>query len=96
MSVYVDACVPQVQRDFRKKYLRDTKWCHLLADTEEELHEFAGLIGCRRSWCHRASQYLHYDLTESKRDLAVRNGAVEVNRRELVALYPKLPKGTKK
>jgi hypothetical protein len=25
-------------------------WCHLTADTEEELHEFATKLGLRRSW----------------------------------------------
>ena len=91
MSVYVDACVPRSHADFRKKYLRDQTWCHLMADTEQELHEFAELIGLRRSWCHRKSEYLHYDIVESKRDLAVRNGAIELSRKELVALLPKLP-----
>jgi len=95
MSVYVDTAVPQVHRDFRKKYLKGQKWCHLVADTEEELHKFAELLGLKRAWCHRNSKILHYDLVESKRELAVRNGAVELSRKEFVKLWPKLPKGLK-
>ncbi|QWQ39587.1 DUF4031 domain-containing protein [Streptomyces sp. YPW6] len=30
--------------------LRHTHWCHLTADTEDELHAFAARLGLRRSW----------------------------------------------
>lgn len=62
--------------------------CHMVSDVDEaELHEFARRLGLRRSWAQlrpKASA-AHYDLTPSKRDLAVQLGAVEVTSRELVA-----------
>lgn len=71
MSVYVDPLV-------------DWGWrlgpsCHLIADTLEELHEFAARLGLRRSWFQPHSTP-HYDLTASKRAAAVALGAVELAR----------------
>lgn len=54
---------------------RGKMWCHMCASTEAELHEFASRLGLRRSWF----QGDHYDITESKRRLAVRLGAEEVS-----------------
>ena len=73
MSVYVDR-------------LRNWGWklgpsCHLIADTNEELHEFAARLGMRRSWFQKATSGPHYDLTEPKRRLAVSLGAVELEDR---------------
>jgi len=54
--------------------------CHMLADTEAELHEMAGKIGVARRWY----QGDHYDICLAKRALAVQFGAKEVTSRELV------------
>lgn len=61
------------------------KSCHMLADSENELHEFAAKIGMKRSWFQSGDgcSVPHYDLVASKRKLAVKAGAVEVDRREL-------------
>lgn len=88
MSVYVDplvqygpaayhgADVGQAQRTgARNGHL----WCHLFADTEEELHAFAERLGIVRYWY----QGDHYDLTPARRAAAVKLGALEVDRREL-------------
>lgn len=77
MAVYVDE-------------LRDWGWklgpsCHLIADTNEELHEFAARIGMRMAWFQKSSSGPHYDLTASRRAAAVRLGAVEITSREMVA-----------
>jgi hypothetical protein len=63
------------------------KWCHLISDTDDldkaELHAFALKIGLRRQWF----QGNHYDLTESKRKLAVIFGAREASsRKEFVSI----------
>lgn len=50
--------------------------CHMTADTLEELHAMADKIGLRRAWFQDKSSVPHYDLTESKRVLALRYGAV--------------------
>jgi hypothetical protein len=55
-------------------------WCHLVADSEEELHSFAARLGMKRSWFQRD----HYDLTPKKRAIALSLGAQVVNRKEFV------------
>lgn len=74
MAVYVDA-------------LRYWGWvhgasCHMIADTNEELHAMAHKIGLKREW-FQTSSVPHYDLTRVKRKLAVSNGAKEIGNREL-------------
>jgi hypothetical protein len=68
--------------------LRDYGWrhgpsCHLIADSVDELIEFAESIGLRREWFQPKSSP-HFDLTADGRAVAVQNGAVEINQRELV------------
>ena len=66
------------------------RWSHLTSTPDDDpdfakLHEFAARIGMKRSWF----QGDHYDLTPSKRAMAVRLGAVEVERLEvsMILLY---------
>jgi len=73
-------------------YVDDAMWsfknmitCHLMADNIEELNEMADKIGLKRKWLQVKSSP-HYDISKSKRDLAIRNGAIEINRREVVKL----------
>jgi hypothetical protein len=77
MTCYVDALRPARVPRTRSKY-----WCHLMADTEDELHAMAESIGMRRSWY----QGDHYDLTSERRILAVKKGAVEVTSRDLAKI----------
>jgi hypothetical protein len=70
MTVYVD--------DMRAPYGR-LVMCHMIADTEEELHAMADRIGVARKWY----QGDHYDIALSKRALAVTAGAREITRRQL-------------
>lgn len=55
-------------------------WAHLWCDgDEEELHEFAKNLGLKREWFqgnYRNPMLRHYDLTQSKRLMAIRNGAI--------------------
>ena len=81
MAAYVDALFPTAY---------SARWpyheaCHLLADTEEELVEFAVNLGLEVHWIQRGHA-VHYDLTRNKRAQAVKYGAKEVNSHELVAL----------
>jgi hypothetical protein len=66
---------------------RHMKMCHMLADTEEELHAMADKIGVARRW-HQfpGTVKSHYDICLSKRARAVQLGAKEIDRHELVAL----------
>jgi hypothetical protein len=54
-------------------------WCHLFADTTDELHAFAERLGLVRSWF----QGDHYDLTPKRRAAAGAAGALEVDKRTL-------------
>lgn len=69
MTVYVD--------DMRARF-RTMIMCHMIADTEAELHAMADRIGVARKWF----QGDHYDIAESKRALAVAAGAVEITWRQ--------------
>jgi hypothetical protein len=76
MACYVDRC-----QDHGWKLGRS---CHLIADTEAELHELAASIGMKRSWFQGEASSPHYDLTERRRAAAVRLGAVELDRLSFV------------
>ena len=65
MTVYVD--------NMRASYGRMIM-CHMLADSEDELHAMADTIGVDRKWY----QDWHYDVCLSKRALAVAAGAIEI------------------
>lgn len=76
MACYIDRL-----RDWGWKY---GKSCHLWADTNEELHELARKIGMKHSWFQKSLSGPHYDLTASKRALALSLGAIECTDREMV------------
>ena len=76
MAIYVDRLSPTISN---RKWPYD-EGCHLLADTEEELHEFASkILGLKRSYFQKHVRYPHYDLTKNIRKLAVEKGAIEVD-----------------
>jgi hypothetical protein len=79
MAVYIDPAV------FKKPGGRK-RYCHVAADTVEELHAFAARIGLKRHFFHASAKHIHYDLAEEKRPEAVAAGAVEVTSRELARL----------
>lgn len=54
--------------------------CHMMADSLDELHQMADVIGVDR----RHFQGDHYDICKAKRKLAVDAGAVEITQREMV------------
>ena len=59
--------------------------CHMLADTLDELHAMAARLGLRRSWFQPKSTP-HYDLSKTKRALAIQLGAIEIEREKTVEL----------
>ncbi len=71
MTVYVDDAVHA---------WRGERWAHLLADTLDELHAFAALLGMpRRAFQDRRSG-AHYDVTSTMRARAIELGAVPISR----------------
>lgn len=75
MAVYVD--------HGRAAYGR-MRMCHMVADSIADLLTMADKIGVERKWFQVAS-HPHFDVCQSKRALAVTHGALEVDRRGLVA-----------
>lgn len=75
MPVYVD--------DARISW-RGKQWCHLVADSVDELHEFAARLGLRPEWFQRKTLYPHYDVTTSVRARALRLGAVAAHKEAVV------------
>jgi hypothetical protein len=75
MAVFVD--------DMRAKFGRMIM-CHMTADSDEELHAMAARIGMKPEWHQKAGTYKsHYDISLSKRKLALHFGAKEINRTQL-------------
>lgn len=73
MTVYVD--------DMRAPYGRMIM-CHMIADSDAELHAMARVIGVARRWFHRG----HYNICLESRARAVAAGAVEITKREAAAM----------
>ena len=78
MTVYVD--------DMRAQFGRMIM-CHMLADTDEELHAMADRIGVARRWHQAPPKHdSHYDIALSKRATAVAHGAVPITYRQAAAM----------
>lgn len=76
MAIYVD--------NVKIKW-QGREWCHLVADSLEELHGFARTLGLKRSWFQAAASYPHYDVTIEVRQKALRLGAHEGCRRKIIS-----------
>lgn len=78
MSVYVD------QKEYRRGRLI---FCHMLADSLEELHAMADRIGVdRKHFQNQPGKTPHYDICKAKRKMAVGFGAEEIGFRKTVEL----------
>jgi hypothetical protein len=64
---------------------RGREWCHLVADTLDELHEFAARLGLQRRWFQDRGRYPHYDVTTGVRRKALSLGAIDADRATLIA-----------
>jgi hypothetical protein len=80
VSVYVDPLLPVHSN---AKWRWDTS-CHLMADTPEELHQFAASLGIAQRWFQNRVDFPHYDLHPEQRGKAIEAGAIPLSRREFV------------
>ncbi len=81
MAIYVDfMCIE----------FRGHKWCHMLADSLQELHDFAALIEVDERLFHRNASYPHYDVTVQMRLIALENGAITADRKMIIKCAKKL------
>ena len=78
MSVYVDSMSAQYGR---------MKMCHMMADTTEELLAMADTIGVDRKWLQDAGSHReHFDVCKTKREQAIKAGAIVATWRDLSSL----------
>lgn len=74
MTVFVDDMYKSPMGRFRRM-----KMSHMMADTEQELHDMADKIGVARRWY----QGDHYDICMSMRAKAVKLGAKGITWKEM-------------
>lgn len=75
MTVYVDN---------ERIAWRGKLWCHLVAESLDELHRFADELGLRRSWFQGKASYPHYDVTTTVRERALRLGALPGSKVQII------------
>lgn len=81
MTVYVD--------DSRLTW-RGKSWCHLVADSIDELHAFAARLGLKREWFQERTMYPHYDVTVNIRERALTLGACSGDKRTIISCAKRL------
>ncbi len=82
MSVYVDDMCRSPLGQFGRM-----RMSHLIADTTSELLAMVDAIGVPRKWIqHRGTAQEHFDIAMSKRDAAIRQGAIPIGMRELACM----------
>ena len=81
MTCYVDTV-----REYPDAGLRFIAYCHLLADTRDELHAMADELGIPRRYFQDHPWRWHHDLPAPLRSRAVELGAREVTMHEVGAL----------
>ena len=86
--IYVDEAIYKRSANGRKNY------CHMIADSVEELHDNARWLGIGKHFFHGTAKYPHYDLTEIQRENAIKLGAKAITTRELIELSKKLLEAT--
>jgi hypothetical protein len=78
MTVYVD--------NMKAKFGRMVM-CHMIADTDNELHAMADSIGVARRWHQAPPKHdSHYDIALTMRARAVSLGAIEITWRQASAM----------
>ena len=80
------ACYVDTVRDYPGAGLRYSRFCHLLADTRDELHVMADRLGIPRRFFQDHPWRWHHDLPEHLRAQAVEFGAREITLHEVGAL----------
>jgi len=84
MSVYVDNAF--IKASVKSGPLtHESRWCHMTADTSEELMAMALRIGLKPKYIQYPGTWKeHFDVTEPKRKQAIAAGAIEVSARERI------------
>ena len=75
MAIYVDN---------ERIQWRGKLWCHLVADSLDELHAFAASLGLKRAWFQGKASYPHYDVTTGVRERALEMGAIAAGKTQML------------
>jgi hypothetical protein len=83
MAVYVDDMNESIMGSYKIAQM-----CHMLADTDDELHAMADKIGLDRRWWQSPDKASgsHYDIPSASRTLAVQHGAIEISMQQAAAM----------
>jgi hypothetical protein len=66
---------------------RNMIMCHMIADTDEELHAMADRLGLARKWHQKpGTHHSHYDISIGYKSRAIKLGAIQIKRSELGAM----------
>ena len=85
--VYIDDCVWTKGKNGRETY------AHLVADSYDELHEFATKLGVGRHFFHKSSKYHHYDISSKFYEKAIDLGAEKVHSSTILKMSRKMMYG---
>lgn len=85
--VYVDELKPS--SPYNSQTWRYKTFCHMVSDDLNSLHSMAQRLGLRTTYFQYQPRLwlCHYDLTESKRNMALKYGAVEITSREWITRH---------
>lgn len=89
-ALFLDAQFMTIYVDNVKVKWAGSEWCHLVADTLDELHSFASQIGLRRQWFQSSASYPHYDIKLAVRTKAIQLGALPGTRKQIIECAKKL------
>ena len=76
-----------------KRTRKSWKSCHMFSDTNSrgELFDMAEAIGLKKDWLQKSRLGIwHFDLIQSRRAAAIKNGAVELTRKEASEIWKKI------
>jgi hypothetical protein len=87
MAVYVDDMQLPADADKNGRAIRG-RWSYLFADTSAELEDFARKLGLSSRWIqHQGEPGEHYDVTEGKRQQALKLGTQQITWREAGLMF---------
>ena len=83
MAVYVDEIRDHNGVDNPATRKHGHAWCHMVADSREELDAMARAIGLKTAYRQHSGKPLeHYDLTPRRREAAIGKGAIALTGEE--------------
>jgi len=77
--IYVD----DLRKTEKTKRFPFTWGCHLLADSQEELYDFARNVMWIPAYKMLRSPLPHYDLSPAQRRIAINNGAIDITEEQV-------------